>query len=134
MGATRSYDIFPRTWKMRVLLGLGFAGGLVAMVAYFAVTFASAFTGPFDLAPWNFWDKTEITIENRTDQVVRVYVDDELEATLQPGQTDTIKDFRFLWWTDRVVEAWANGRLAYSANLDYDELEEMNFRIVIDDR
>ena len=37
MGSTRSYDIFPRTFKARLLLALAFAGGLGVIASYFAV-------------------------------------------------------------------------------------------------
>ncbi|MCH6556417.1 MAG: hypothetical protein IH797_07425, partial [Chloroflexi bacterium] len=33
----RGYDIFPRTWLPRVLLGLAFAAGLAIMASWVAV-------------------------------------------------------------------------------------------------
>lgn len=117
-----------------MLLGVGFAGGLALMAGYFVWLTTFSPGGPFGFGFWNVWDKAEITLENRTGYPVRVYVEEELEALLAPHETDTIKDMRFLWWFDRPVEATANGRVIYTANLDYDDLKEMDFRIVIDDR
>jgi predicted Zn-dependent protease len=132
MGAKRGYDIFPRTPLARAGLALAFFGGLVATVGYFVIFFGVGFGGP--LAPWDVFEKREITFENRTAYYVRVYVDGEFEVALEPNETETIRDLKFLWWTARPVEAVdASGRVLYSANLDDDDLEDLDYRIVIED-
>lgn len=37
MGGNRGYDIFPRTFKARLLLGTAFAGGLVVAAGTIAL-------------------------------------------------------------------------------------------------
>jgi predicted Zn-dependent protease len=131
MRGGRAYDIFPRTFKARVLLAAAFVGGLAVTVS--GLVFFFAIGWGVGLAPWSFFDRTEITLENRTPHYVIVYVDGRKEAALEPNETEKIKDFKFLWWSDRLVEAaTADGRILYSENLDEDDLEERNHRIVIE--
>jgi predicted Zn-dependent protease len=131
MGDRRSYDIFPRTFIARLLLAAAFVGGLAMMVSYLVFFFAIGWG--VGLAPWSFFGQTEITLENRTPHYVIVYVDGRKEAALEPNETEKMKEFKFLWWSDRLVEAaTADGRILYSENLDDDDLEERNHRIVIE--
>jgi hypothetical protein len=133
MGAKRGYDIFPRTPLARAGLALAFAFGLTAFVGYFVFIFAIGFgfNGPF--TPWNVFERREITYENRTSSYVRVYVDGDLEVVLEPNESDTVKDMKFLWWEDRPVEAFdPSGRVLYSANLDDGDLKDLGYRIVIE--
>ena len=51
MGGTRSYDIFPRTFKARLLLALAFLGGIAIIASYFAVFFLVASEGFFQRPP-----------------------------------------------------------------------------------
>jgi hypothetical protein len=106
--------------------------GLAIAVGYFAFLFVPVLGWPS--APWSFLDKREITLENRTPYYVTIYVDGQVEAVLEPNETETIKDFKFLWVTDRPVEAVdREGRVLYSANLDDDDLERMDYRIVLEE-
>jgi len=51
MGGTRGYDIFPRTFKARVLLALAFLGGIATIGGYFAAFFSMASEGFFQVPP-----------------------------------------------------------------------------------
>ncbi len=74
-------------------------------------------------------------MENRTSEYVTLYVDGRQEVVLEPNETEAIKDFKFAWWIDRTVEAKTPaGRVIYSAHLDDDDLEDMDYRIVIGPR
>ena len=53
MTAERGYDIFPRTWKARLLLALAFVGGMCLIAGWFAFTFLlnGVLSGLFERPP-----------------------------------------------------------------------------------
>jgi len=126
------YKIFPETTGMRVLLGLGFLAGGILFAGYVAFTISFYVGSPFGW--WDFLDKVEVTYANETDQTVAVYLDNDLVATVPPGDSATHSYRKIEWWFNRSVSVWdIPGRLVYATELDKDDLEEMDYRIVIRD-
>lgn len=130
MKGARGYDIFPRTWKVRLLLAIGFVGGLAIMVSsllFYALTL-DVF-GDLDL----FGD-VEVTIENRTGRHLTIYVDGQSEAALPAGQTTSITTPKFQWrFGGSLVQAIdGDGLIAFQEDLDLDDLKRMDYRIIIE--
>ncbi len=124
MGVGRGYDIFPRTFLARLLLALAFLGGLgivVGGIAFFIIVSSDVLT------------RIEITFENRTSTELTIYVDEEAEAVIAPRETEIISDLKLLWRVDRLVEAVnPSGAVLFAADLNKDDLEQMEYRIVIE--
>lgn len=126
MAKKYQYKIFPETTKARVLLGLAFAGGLIVMAAYFAVVFV------WPYAEW--WDEIEVTYVNRTDETIAIYVDNDLDVTVRPGEEVRVDYREIQWWWDADVEVRdLQGRLIGAFQYDNDDLEDLDHRIVIED-
>lgn len=124
------YKIFPETTKARLLVAGAFVAGLL-LIAGYAVFWLSFYGGgPFG---WlEFWDKIEVTYVNETDQTVAVYIDNDVVATVPPGESVTHSYRKVEWWWHRkVVVRDLNGRLIYATELDKGDLEDIDYRIVI---
>lgn len=129
---TRKYDynIFPETTRARVGLALAFAGGLIVMAGYFALIFAVFSLWP--LSDW--WDEVEVTYVNRTDTAVAIYVDNDLDVTVPAGEEVAVDYRRLEWWWYVEIEARDfQGRLITAMRYDKDDLERLDYRIVIED-
>ena len=121
MKGGRQYDIFPRTWKSRVLLAL-------ALVATPAVVIGSLLL----LAPSD--DTVDITIENRTGGEVSLIVDREAWGTVGSNSSKTFITYRFRWKGRRLVQVVdQTGRMVYSELLGADDLEGMDYRITVEE-
>jgi predicted Zn-dependent protease len=82
--------------------------------------------------PWGFLGKVDVTYVNQTDERIQIYKDDRLALTVDAGESVSDEDYKFEWWWDRSVLAIDdNGRIAFAAELDRDDLEDMDNRIVI---
>ncbi|MCH8346407.1 MAG: hypothetical protein IIC87_05700, partial [Chloroflexi bacterium] len=127
MGTGRSYDIFPRTTKARLLLAAGFAAGLSILAGYLVVF--ALFFGSLDI-----FDEVEVTVENRTERLLTIYVQGQSEAVAPPGQTTSITTLKIQWrFGGALVQAIDfNGVVVFEEDLDLDDLERMGYRIVIE--
>jgi len=125
------YKVFPQTWKGWVLIIGAMVLGLGLILGYYAWLFLA---GPGFISPWGFTDKIEVTYVNETDGRVLVYKDERLSYTLEPGELRTDKDYKLEWWFDANIAVYDDaGRLLFADELDDDDLEDMGYRIVIDD-
>lgn len=130
-GGGRGYDIFPRTFKARALLALAFALGLGLAGAYLTVWIAVV-TGS-DLPGLDLFDRMDVTIENRTREPVTVYTNGFERATVEPYEAVTITEFNLSWKWGGDLRIETDNEVLFEENLDLDDLEEMDFRIVIED-
>lgn len=123
----RGYDIFPRTWLPRVLLGLAFAAGLAIMAGWVAVIALSFIY--FDI-----FDEVEVTVENRTERLLTIYVSGQSEAVVPPGQTRSITTLKIQWrFGGALVQAVDdNGVIVFEDDLDLGDLEDVDYHIVIE--
>ena len=126
MGTGRGYDIFPRTWKSRTLLAMAFAAGL-ALTAGYLVLFVLSFNY------FDFFDEVEVTVENRTERLLTIYVSGQSEVVATPGDTTTFTTPKIQWRFGgaRVQAVDFNGVVVFEDDLDLGDLERMNYRIVI---
>ena len=117
----RGYDILPRTWKSRALLGLAFAIGLAGVIA--------GVIAP-KLAPDTHQHSIDFTVENRTGGEVTVLLDRWPWGTVLFEEDE----FTTYGWEGRqlVQVVDERGLIVYSERLSYGELEDMGFRIVVD--
>ncbi|MDO8612785.1 MAG: hypothetical protein Q7R32_08180 [Dehalococcoidia bacterium] len=127
MGAKRGYDIFPRTWLARVLLGLAFLAGIAMIGGYFVVSL-----GAFD--SFDFFDETKVTVENRTDRMLTIYVAGQSEAVVPAGETTTFSTPEIMWRFDdaKVQAVDFNGIVVFEEDIDLGELKRRDYRIVIE--
>ena len=127
MGAGRGYDIFPRTFKARLLLALAFLAGLAITGSYLAV---SLVTCDF----FDFLDEVEVTVENRTDRLLTIYVAGQSEAVVTPGDTTAFTTQKISWKFGgaKVQAVDSNGVVVFEDDLDLGDLERMDYRIVIE--
>ena len=127
MGTGRSYDIFPRTTKARLLLAAGFAAGLSILAGYLVVF--ALFFGSLDI-----FDEVEVTVENRTERLLTIYVQGQSEAVAPPGQTTSITTLKIQWRFGgaRVQAVDASGVIVFEDDLDLDDLERIGYHIVIE--
>jgi hypothetical protein len=132
MSKRYDYKIFPTTVKARLLLGLAFLVGLAVMAGYFVLFFA----GPFGFGFFSFgwFDEIDVTYVNRTDTTIVIYLDEDLEVTILPRGEATVGYRKIEWWWNRDVEARTlSGQLVSATSLDRDDLERLDYRIIIDD-
>lgn len=127
MGAGRGYDIFPRTFKARLLLALAFLAGLAIIGSYLAVSLVT-----FDF--FDFLDEVEVTVENRTDRLLTIYVAGQSEAVVTPGDTTAFTTQKISWKFGgaKVQAVDSNGVVVFEDDLDLGDLERMDYRIVIE--
>lgn len=127
MGARRSYDILPRTFKARLLLALAFLGGLTIIAGYL-VLFVLSFNY-FDI-----FDEVEVTVENRTERQLTIYVEGQSEAVVPPGQTTSITTLKIQWrFGGTLVQAVdSDGIIVFQDELDLSDLEDIDYHIVIE--
>ncbi|MCH8920901.1 MAG: hypothetical protein IIA23_09420, partial [Chloroflexi bacterium] len=123
----RDYDIFPRTFTARLLLAAGFLGGLPIIVGSLVL-----FVLSFDYL--DIFDEVEVTVENRTERLLTVYVEGQSEAVVPPGQTTSITTLKIQWrFGGALVQAVDfNGVVVFEDDLDLGDLERMGYRIVIE--
>ena len=123
MAGGRGYDIFPRTFKARFLLALAFVGGLGLIGGFVAL---SILTG-------GVLDEIDVTVENRTSRDVTVFVDGRSEAVVPAGDTTTFATPKIVWRFNkaRVQAIASNGILVLEEEMDLDDLERHDYRIVI---
>jgi predicted Zn-dependent protease len=124
MGGTRGYDIFPRTPLARAGVALAFLGGIVMIGGYIVVSL-----GAFD-----FFDETKVTVENRTDRMLTIYVSGQSEAVVPAGDTTTFSTPEIVWKFDeaKVQAVDFNGILVFEEEIDLGELDRRDYRIVIE--
>jgi len=127
MGTGRSYDIFPQTFKARLLLAAGFAAGL-SIIAGYLVVIALTFNY------LDIFDEVEVTVENRTERLLTIYVSGQSEVVATPGDTTTFTTLKIQWrFGGALVQAVDfNGVVVFEDDLDLGDLERMGYRIVID--
>jgi predicted Zn-dependent protease len=127
MGAGRGYDIFPRTFKARLLLASAFLAGLAIIGSYLAVSLVT-----FDF--FDFLDEVEVTVENRTDRLLTIYVAGQSEAVVTPGDTTAFTTQKISWKFGgaKVQAVDSNGVVVFEDDLDLGDLERMDYRIVIE--
>lgn len=126
---TRKYDykIFPETAKARVGLVLAFLGGILVMFTYFVLFI----TG---VAWTTVSDTVEVTYVNRTDSTVEVYLNHHPHTSVPPGEEVTIKYYTIFWeWIPDFEVRDPQGRVITAAWYDEEDLERLDYRIVIDD-
>ena len=130
MKGGRDYDIFPRTWKVRLLLALAFLVGLAIMASYL-VFFALTLDISGDL---DFFGDVEVTVENRTDRLLTIYVAGQSEAVVTPGDTTAFTTQKISWKFGgaKVQAVDSNGVVVFEDDLDLGDLERMDYRIVIE--
>ena len=130
MKGGREYDIFPRTCKSRALLATVFLGGLAIAASHVVFSFfAFDFFSPLDL-----FDEVEVTIENRTDRQLTMYVNGQSEAVVPAGQTTTITTPKIEWrFSKAKLQAIDfNGVIVFEDDFDTGDLERLDYRIVIE--
>jgi hypothetical protein len=128
---TKKYDykVFPETTRARVGLGLAFAGGLFLAVGYLVL-----FLIPSPLGFANWLDEIDVTYVNRTDETVAVYVNNDLDVTVPPGEEVTVEYRKIEWWWNADFEVRdLQGRLISANRYDDDDLKRLDYRVVIDD-
>ncbi len=129
MAKKYDYKIFPETTRARVLLGLAFIGGLFVVAGYLVLFFIPS---PLGFGDW--LDEIEVTYVNHTDETIAIYVDNDLDVTVRPGEEVTVDYRKIQWWWDADVEVRdLEGRLISAFQYDNDDLERVDYRIVIDD-
>ena len=123
----RGYDIFPQTFKARLLLAAGFAAGL-SIIAGYLVVIALSFNY------LDFFDEVEVTVENRTERLLTIYVSGQSEVVATPGDTTTFTTLKIQWQLGgALVQAVDfNGVVVFEDDLDLGDLERMGYRIVIE--
>ena len=106
--------------------------GLALMVGQFIVFFVLFNTGDFP-SFFDFWDKIEVTYDNRTDTTAYVYIEDRLEVSVPAHSSVAVSYRKIEWWFGRRVEARdASGRVIIATKLDKDDLKDQGYRVVID--
>ena len=130
MKGGRDYDIFPRTWKVRLLLALAFLVGL-AITASYLVFFALTLDISGDL---DLFGDVEVTVENRTARPLTIYVAGLSEAVVTPGDTTAFTTQKISWKFGgaKVQAVDSNGVVVFEDDLDLGDLERMDYRIVIE--
>ena len=126
MKAGRRYDIFPRTFKARLLLALAFLGGLTIVgfsVAYDALTL-----------DFKLFGDVEVTVENRTERQLTIYVQGRSEAIVPVGETVGITTLKIQWrFGGAIVQAVdSDGIIVFRDDLDLDDLRDIDHHIVIE--
>ncbi len=120
MKKKRDYDIFPRTWKSRVLLAAAFIGGL-AIIPGSLVLMGLGHEG------------IDLTIENHTSDEVTVLVDRRAWGSVAAEGSETFVTYESNWRDPRLIEVVdQSGKELYSASLSRDDLDRMDHRIVIE--
>jgi predicted Zn-dependent protease len=129
MAGGRGYDIFPRTFKARVLLALAFVGGALAISTYLAVVL-----GAFDFGTFDLFDETQVTVENRTDRMLTIYVAGQSKAVVPAGDTTTFSTQKIVWKFNKakVQAVDFNGTIVFEEEIDLSELERRGYHIVIE--
>ena len=130
MKGGRGYDIFPRTWKSRVLLATGLLSGLAIAASYVVFYFVA----PDFFSPLDLFDDVEVTIENRTDRQLTIYVNGQSEAVVPAGQTTTMTTAKIEWrFSKAKLQAIDfNGVIVFEDDFDTGDLERLDYRIVIE--
>ena len=128
----RGYDIFPRTFKVRLLMAAALLAGL-PIFAGSLVLFALSFNF-FDNFDFDIFDEVEVTVENRTERLLTIYVSGQSEAVAPPGETTIITTLKIQWRFGgaRVQAVDFNGVVVFEDDLDLGDLERMGYRIVIE--
>ncbi len=120
----RSYDIFPRTFKARLLLAAVLLGGYPAIILGTALAL-----GPIDSEQEG---RIDFTVANETGGELVVLVDGEVRGTV--GE-DGWRFSTYEWYGRRLVQVGdGTGRLLFMERLSLDDLERMDYRITIEGR
>ena len=130
MKAGRQYDIFPQTFKARLLLTVAFLGGLTIVGSYFVLSaLAIGIFGDLDL-----FGNVEVTVENRAEQQLTIYVDGQSEAVVPAGQTVGFTTLKLQWrFGGALFQAVDNdGFIVFQGDFDLDDLEDIDYHIVIE--
>ncbi|MCH7576971.1 MAG: hypothetical protein IH822_04150 [Chloroflexi bacterium] len=132
MPKARGYDILPRTFKVRLLMAAALLAGL-PIFAGSLVLFALSFNF-FDIFDFDIFDEVEVTVENRTERLLTIYVSGQSEAVAPPGETTIITTLKIQWRFGgaRVQAVDFNGVVVFEDDLDLGDLERMGYRIVIE--
>ncbi len=127
----RSYDIFPRTFKARLLLAAVLLGGYPAiLVGTAAILVGTALTlGPIDSVREG---RIDFTVANETGGELVVLLDREVWGTV--GE-DGWRFSTYEWYGRRLVQVGdGTGRILFMERLSLDDLERMDYRITIEER
>lgn len=122
------YDIFPKTFQARLGIALALVAGGVVMVGYVAFFLFSS-TGALG---FGWLDEMEVTYVNETQSPVYVYQDDRLHVVV-PAHDEIVVDYRKIeWWFRRdVLITTEEGQVLFAQPLDYDDLEDLDFRLTV---
>ncbi len=120
----RGYDIFPRTFKARLLLAAVLLGG------YPAIMLATILTlGPIDSEQEG---RIDFTVANETGGELVVLLDREVWGTV--GE-DGWRFSTYEWYGRRLVQVGdGTGRILFRERLSLDDLERMDYRLTIEGR
>jgi hypothetical protein len=126
----RSYDIFPRTFKARLLLAAVLLGGYPAIMLATILTLGTALTlGPIDSEQEG---RIDFTVANETGGELVVLLDREVWGTV--GE-DGWRFSTYEWYGRRLVQVGdGTGRILFMERLSLDDLERMDYRITIEGR
>jgi hypothetical protein len=120
----RGYDIFPRTFKARLLLAAVLLGGYPGILVGTALTL-----GPIDSEQEG---RIDFTVANETGGELVVLVDREVWGTV--GE-DGWRFSTYEWYGRRLVQVGdGTGRILFMEQLSLDDLERMDYRITIEGR
>jgi hypothetical protein len=113
--------IAPRS-KVGVLVICGIAGWFVLMVAGFLM-----------MGQIHQSQRYLVRFENQTSAEVMVTIDGESFRPVSAGETQTIETIKESWRSGREVQVYnSSGATLYTARLFDTDLEQSDFRIVID--
>ncbi len=127
----RGYDIFPRTFKARLLLALALLLGYPAIILVsIAILLVSVWAfGPIDSEQEG---RIDFTVKNETGGELVVLVDREVWGTV--GE-DGWRFSTYEWYGRRLVQVGdGTGRTLFMERLSLDDLERMDYRITIEGR
>lgn len=113
-----------------MLLAVALLGGLamaVGSAVFYVMTF-DVFDG------LDFFGDVEVTVENRTEQHLTLYVNGHSEAVVPAGQATTITTRKIEWRLDeaKVQAIDFNGVIVFEDDFDIGDLKRLDYRIVID--
>lgn len=120
MPQSKGYDVLPRTWKSRLLLLGAFGGGIVVIFGALAMMAAA--------------DSVRVTYDNRTDYELTIMVNQRFAVIVPPNQKTDVSSFRPTWRkTVKLTALTPSGVVVLRHEYSPDELERLDYRIVIDD-
>lgn len=124
-------SIYKTPGEVKALILLVAFAGIALQIVQLVFFFGAISWGSFP-RPWEFTDKIEVTYVNERDNAITIYHEGRLEATVPAHSSVTQRDYKIEWWFGQRVEARLFGVTVFAANYDKDDLERLDYRIVID--